>query len=98
MSNCQKYPVPSKAPLTEPCNYVKPQAPHNTFTHVPELLNPDFKAVKSPDIRFGVSKIGYFHGSLFTQEHFYLVFYSKSANNILVCAAANGFLCMLELG
>ena len=29
-----------------------------------------------------------FHGSLFTQEHFYLVFYSILANNILVYTAA----------
>ncbi len=52
------------------------------------LLNPDFKAVKSPDIRFGVSKIDSFHGSLFTQWHFYLVFYSKNTNNIFVLTAA----------
>jgi hypothetical protein len=32
------------------------------------------------------------HGSLFTQGHFYLVFYSKYANNILVYAAAIDFL------
>ena len=56
-------------------------APHNTFTHVPELLNPDFKAVKSPDIRLGVSNMDSFHGSLFTQGYFYLVIYSKFAEN-----------------
>ena len=68
------------------------QAPYNTFAHVPELLNPDFKAVKSPDIRFGVSNTDSFHGSFFTQGHFYLVFYLKFANNIFVCSATNGFL------
>ena len=75
----------------------KLQAPHNMFAHVSELLNPDFKAVKSPDIRFGVSDMDSFYGSLFTQGHFYLVFYSKFTNNILVFTAANDFLCMLEL-
>jgi hypothetical protein len=39
-----------------------------------------------------------FHGSLFTQGHFNLVFYSKFANNILVFSATVGFLCMLKLG
>ncbi len=34
----------------------------------------------------------------YRQGYFYLVFYSKFANNILVYTAANGFLCMLELG
>jgi len=38
----------------------KLQAPYNTFTHVPKLLNSDFKAVKSPDIRFGVSNMDFF--------------------------------------
>ncbi len=70
----------------------KLQAPYNTFAHTPKLLNPDFKVVKPPDIRLGVSNMDSFHGSLFKQVHFYLVFYSKYANNILVYDAAIDFL------
>jgi hypothetical protein len=56
----------------------------------PTILNPDFKAVKSPDIRLRVSNMDSFLGSLFTQRHFNLVFRSKLANNNLVYTAGNG--------
>ena len=55
----------------------------------PTILNPGFKAVKSPDIRLRVSNMDSFHGLLFTQRHFNLVFHSKLANNSLVYTAGN---------
>lgn len=45
-----------------------------------------------------ISNTDSFHGPIFTQQHFYLVFYSTLAHNTLVYTATNDFFCMLELG
>ena len=65
---------------------------------ISRYLNIPSDAPQHAAVFFNCLLIDAFQIQLLTRRHFYPVFYSKFANNILVYTAGNGFLCMLELG